>query len=62
MGTFQYKIEIGDTQGERFEEIDALVDTGASHTCLPRETLVSLGIEVMELVSFELADDRIVEY
>ena len=62
MGTFSVRIQVGDLEGRQYVEVDALVDTGASHTLLPRDTLVSLGIEVIELLSFELADDRIVEY
>ena len=30
MGLFHVPIEIGDPQGERYERIDALVDTGAT--------------------------------
>ena len=38
------------------------MDTGATYTVLPAEALVRIGIQVIETVSFELADDRIVEY
>ena len=30
MGTFHYTIEVGDPEGERFEPLEALVDTGTS--------------------------------
>ena len=36
MGTFSVEIEIGDAAGERWETVEALVDTGASYTWLPR--------------------------
>ena len=61
MGTFQYKVEIGDTQGERFEEIDALVDTGATYTSVPASLLERLGVDVHDKVSFILADGRQIE-
>ena len=62
MGTFRVALSVGDLQGRRFLEVEPLVDKGATHTLLPRDVLTSLGIEVMEWVSFELADDRVVDY
>ena len=62
MGTFSVPLQVGDLQGQQFIEIEALVDTGASHTLLPRELLSALGVAVVEQVSFQLADDRIVDY
>ena len=38
------------------------MDTRASHTMLPGGLLRGLGIEVIERVSFKLADERVVEY
>ena len=35
MGIFNITIEVGDRQGEQFEEVEALVDTGAVTTMLP---------------------------
>ena len=40
----------------------ALVDTGSTDTVWPRETLDQLVIEQEGQRSFELGDDRIVEY
>ena len=34
MGVFSTPIEIGDPRGTRFEQVDALVDTGATFTML----------------------------
>ena len=39
MGVFNVQIEIGNFDGTRFEWFDALVDTGATYTMLPRSTL-----------------------
>ncbi|MBI4308537.1 MAG: clan AA aspartic protease [Chloroflexi bacterium] len=62
MGTFRVPLEVGDPQGQRFVRVEAIVDTGASHTLLPRDILLTLGIRPRRRVAFELADDRIVEY
>ena len=35
MGAFSVTIEVGDPQGQRYEAVEALVDTGATHTVLP---------------------------
>ncbi|MCH8192051.1 MAG: aspartyl protease family protein [Chloroflexi bacterium] len=43
-------------------EMEALVDTGATHTLLPREALAELGIDAMERLQFRLADETMVEY
>ncbi|MFN3973919.1 MAG: hypothetical protein ACK4K2_01385 [Dehalococcoidia bacterium] len=42
MGPF-CRIAIGDPEGSRFEEIEALVDTGASYTLVPPRHLRRLG-------------------
>lgn len=60
MGVFTVTVELGDQQGERFELVDALVDTGASHTALPASMLRRLGVEAREKGRFQLADGTIV--
>lgn len=62
MGTFRVAIEIGDPQGQRWERIEALVDTGASYTAVPASLLRRLGVEPQERRPFRLADERLVEY
>ncbi len=62
MATFSVTVEIGVTSEGEFTQVEALVDTGATYTVLSRDLLVRLGIQAIETVSFELADDRIVEY
>ena len=61
MGTFHYPIEIGDPQGQQFERIAALVDTGASYTTVPTSLLGRLGVPPGERRQFRLADDSVVE-
>ena len=61
MGTFRVEVEVGDPGGRRFERIDALVDTGATYTSLPRPLLDALGVIPHARDSFLLADGRRVE-
>ena len=62
MGTFNVSIQVGGASGGEFLPVDALVDTGASHTMLPSNLLTTLGVVVIEQVAFQLADERMVEY
>lgn len=58
MGTFTIPIEVGDLDGHRFEDLDALVDTGASYLAVPRAVLESLDVPVTEQRLFAMADGR----
>lgn len=62
VGTFRHPIEIGPLAGDRFETVEALVDTGATYTWVPRGLLERLGIVPQERQPFILADGRRVEY
>lgn len=62
MGTFKVAIQINGPSGAEYQPVDALVDTGASHTMIPRNLLTTLGVVVIEQVAFNLADERTVEY
>jgi clan AA aspartic protease len=61
MGTFRITIGVGDPQGQRYESVDALVDTGATYTTLPASLLTRLGVTPHRRAEFELADGRVVE-
>ena len=61
MGTFQVTIDVGDPSGQRFEAIEALVDTGATYTVVPAPLLVRLGVVRHARDVFVLADGRHVE-
>jgi predicted aspartyl protease len=56
MSTFSVQIEAGDPQAQRFESIQALVDTGSTYTVLPASLLRRLGVEPHRTSLFELAD------
>jgi clan AA aspartic protease len=62
MGSFRVRIEIGDSQGQRFEALDALVDTGATYTWVPRSVLERLGVRPARQRPFIMADGRQVFY
>lgn len=49
---------MGPRAGERFEPIEALVDTGATYTWIPRDVLEGLGVVPEEDWPFVLADGR----
>ena len=61
MGTFSVKIEIGDPEGLRFEEVEALVDTGATTTVVEAVVLRRMGVVPIRRETFEYADGRRVE-
>ena len=61
MPTFRLTIEIGPTDRSRFEQIEALVDTGATYTVVPRDVLERLGTAPQFRRHFRVADGRVVE-
>ena len=61
MGTFRVAIEIGDPRGERYEQVEALVDTGATYTTAPASILQRLGVTPHDRVTFIMADGRRIE-
>ncbi len=61
MGTFRVSIEIGDPGGQRFETVEALVDTGATYTTISAPLLERLGVVPHARDTFLLADGRRVE-
>ncbi len=56
MGTFSVMIEIGDLQCQRFEAIEALVDTGATATMVAASVLEEIGIKPTKRQIFEYAN------
>lgn len=55
MGIFNITIQIGNRNGERFEDVEVMVDTGAVTTVIPRSTLEGLGIQPTRKGTFEYA-------
>src|SRR3990170_6095322 len=69
MGTFRATIDIGDPAGQRWDQVDALVDTagpelvegGSSYTWLPADLLARLGVSPQFRREFMTADARVIE-
>lgn len=61
MGTFSVTIEVGDPSGERFRDVEALVDTGATTTVIPSSVLAEIGIVATRQEEFQYADGRRVQ-
>ena len=61
MGTFKWPLRIASMDGQRAQEIEATVDTGASFTTLPSNLLRELGIKATGKRGFLLAKGRRVE-
>ena len=62
MGHFRVAVQVGNRAGERFEPIEALVDTGATYSWIPRDVLQRVGVTPEEEWPFVLADGREVRY
>jgi aspartyl protease family protein len=58
MSTFSQRIEIGDFDARRFEAIEALVDTGATYTSMPRDILSELAVTPTEERAFILGNGQ----
>ena len=61
MGTFHITLAVGDSQGESYVPVEALVDTGATYTTLPASMLQNLGVVPHDRAEFELADGNVAE-
>ena len=61
MGTFQVEVGIGDPLGQRYEYVEALVDSGSTYNILPAPLLRRLGVEVWRSGTFTLADGRSIQ-
>ena len=61
MVVFKYTIEIGDPEGERFEPVEAVVDTGPSYTLVPASVLARVQVRPIRRATFVVADGRRIE-
>lgn len=61
MGTFYWPLEVASPDGSRWETVQALVDTGASHTVLPSSLLRRLGVAPFRSVLHRIADGSRIE-
>jgi clan AA aspartic protease len=61
MGTFSVPLTVSDQSNSRAEQVEALVDTGATNTVLPADLLERLGVQPYRQSTFQLADGRELE-
>ena len=62
MGTFSTLIEVGNIEGGDLVQVEAMVDTGALHTMVPRSVSEQLHMRSQYEEEFELADGTMVKY
>ena len=58
MGKLVITIGAGDPQGNRFHDVEVIVDTGSTFTALPGTMLRELGVPVERTARARLADGR----
>ncbi len=61
MGTFRQTMEIASTEAGPFTSVDAVVDTGAVYSWIPRGVLQQLNVAPRGRRRFLLADGRVIE-
>jgi len=61
MTSFRVRLQIGNPARTRFEEVEAVVDTGSTFTAAPRELLERLGIRPARRQRFRLASGQVIE-
>ena len=61
MGTFNITIQIANRNGDRFEDVEVMADTGAVTTVIPRPILAGLGIAPTRRETFQYAGGQQVQ-
>ena len=61
MGIFNVQLEVGDPDGQRYETVEAMVDSGAAYSFMPSSLLRRLGVQPNRRLTFELADGTHIE-
>ena len=56
MKTSHHRIELAADPAGPFESLDALVDSGATYTLIPRPMLTRLGVAPIDVQTFVIAD------
>ena len=62
VGVFSVELEVGNTAGDQYVAVQALVGAGAIYTMLPEDLLDQLEVKRLQSDVFEMADDSLVEY
>ena len=61
MGAIFVTIEVGDMQGERFESVEVMVDTGSTFTTVPANVLRRLGVSPQRTMQVRIADGSVID-
>lgn len=61
MGVFTVPVEFSDASGAAWERIEAMVNTGATHTALPGSILRSLGVAPRTSGQFRRSNGTVIE-
>lgn len=61
MGIFRVPLRIGARGNGHFETVDALVDTGSTHSIIPAALLHRLGVQPEHTIRLRLADGGLIE-
>lgn len=61
MTTFNVRLQIGDLAATRFEEVEAIVDTGSTFTAVPRDLLEHLGVRPTRRQRFRIASGEVIQ-
>jgi aspartyl protease family protein len=61
LGTFLHPLEIAPLSAQHWEPLEALVDTGATWTWIPRPILDRLGVAPIGRRSLQLANGQIID-
>ena len=61
MGLFNITIQIGNLNGDRFEDVEVMADTGTVTTVIPRPILAGLGITPSRRETFQYAGGQQVQ-
>ncbi len=59
MGAFRTKVRFSNRDGDREQEVLALVDTGAAYSVIPESILRHIGIEPTETMALRYANGRL---
>ncbi len=62
MSVFHYPLEITGPNDGEFQQVMALVDTGATFTQVPESLLLRLGVQPTQTAGFRLADGSTVRW
>jgi predicted aspartyl protease len=62
VSTFHVEFGLANTLGDRWENVDALVETAAAYSWIPSDVLERLGVHPIERRRFQKADGTLVEY